>query len=191
MKTVVLLHGSYGSPYENWIPSVSEHIRGRGHLPLAITLPTPFGQTFENWSRILDGYRGGGLLGDASVVVAHSSSCSFAVKYLASRQVGVRGIVTVSGFTGFISGNEDFDAINAAVDTTSPEDYTDLRALSRNRVAFISDNDPNLPNDILRDFASRMHAEEVVIPGAGHFNSASGYGTFEALQERVIGILES
>lgn len=189
MKTVILLHGSYGSAYENWIPSVSEHIRSQGHLPLAVTLPTPFGQTFVLWSRILDGYRDAGLLGSSSVVVAHSSGCSFAVRYLATRGVRVRGIVTVAGFSGYISGNDAFDAINAAVGTTAATDFATTVRLVENRVAFISDNDPNLPGTVLSNFASELQATEVLVPGAGHFNSASGYDNFDALQDRVIELL--
>lgn len=185
MKTVVLLHGSYGSPYENWLPSVSEGIRSRGDLPLPVALPTPHGQDFDTWARILDGYVDSGLLNRESVVVAHSSSCAFAVRYIAHRALPVRALVTVAGFSGFVSGNSAFDSINAAVGTTSSTDYEAVRDLATTRIAYLSDNDPNLPKEVLDDFVALLGSEAVVVPDAGHFNSSSGYASFEALDSRV------
>jgi predicted alpha/beta hydrolase family esterase len=184
-SSVVILHGSYGSPFENWFGWLATNLRDNGIPTFVPSLPTPAGQTYENWATILRGYVDAGCLDQNSVLVAHSSSCPFSVRFIAEHQQSLLGLITVSGFDHFQSGDASFDQINAEL-FTQPKNYEQLARLVRTRRSYWADNDPFLPPDTLKTFGDSVGGEIVCIQGGGHFNEASGYTTFPDLLEHVL-----
>lgn len=183
-NTTFVFHGSFGSPYENWFPWLHGVLAARGDTCFAPPFPTPVGQTFESWARIVDAYRDNGLLNEESTLVTHSSSAVFAVKYLTSRQVGISKLITVSGFNQFFSGNEDFDRINSEFFVTE-QDLKATNKYCKKAVSFLSSTDPYLPTGVLISFASTIGAETIDVPSAGHFNSAAGFAEFPQILEHL------
>lgn len=178
---VILLHGTYGNPAENWIPSVADGLRQNGATALTPNLPSPVGQDFVTWSSVLDSYRT--ILEGASkaAIVAHSSACSFAVRYLADRAISVDLLVFVSGFGRFVSGLSDFDKLNAAVGVERDSDLSLAVERAARRISFSSENDPYLPSEIIDTFVKGTESERVSIPDGGHFNTEAGFSSFDAL----------
>jgi serine hydrolase len=183
MTTVCLLHGSFGHPAENWIPSVAGSLRAGGMVVHTPSMPTPEFQTYAVWSGILDSYLPAGL-GDA-IFVTHSSSSSFAIRYIAERRIEARALITVAGFSGFISGDDSFDGINSAVGAQSEADFLEVRKLVPSRISYSSTDDPFLPQKILRAFVDDLDSVQIVIDGAGHFNAGAGYVEFPELIEKI------
>lgn len=170
---VVILHGSFGHPYEAWFPWLHAAVSESGRRCYVPSLPTPKFQTYENWSRILKSYVVLDELADG-VIVTHSSSGMFAVRFIAENGLGISHLVTVSGFDGFLSGDPDFDAINRELFTRGEDDYKATQKLAKRRSALWSTDDPYLPLDALRAFAERLDAQGTEVDGAGHFNDAAG-----------------
>ena len=54
MKNYFIIHGSYGHSKENWFPWLEEKIKQKGYDVFNFNYPTPNGQNFENWSKVLD-----------------------------------------------------------------------------------------------------------------------------------------
>lgn len=183
MKNIIVIHGSFGDPYENWIPWLMGQCRTRDIPFFAPCFPSPKGQSFANWSLILDGYRSAGVVNDQSVVIAHSSGAAFFVKYATINSVRIRKLISVSGFTDFISGDDNFDAINREFFFEKGE-RPNLQ-VGIEVVSFFSDNDPFLPRGVLEGFAELLHARIVDVKGAGHFNQAAGYGRFDQILEEI------
>lgn len=183
-KSTFVFHGSFGSPYENWFPWLHRVQTSQGGACFVPCFPTPAGQTFETWSRIVDAYLEAGLLNRESTLVTHSSSSVFAAKYLTSRKVSIGRLITVSGFNQFFSGNEDFDRINSEFFVTEPELRTTSKYCEK-IVCFLSSSDPYLPIDVLKSFASAISGEIIDVPNAGHFNSAAGFTEFPQVLEQV------
>lgn len=183
-NTTFVFHGSFGSPYENWFPWLHKILTSRGDTCFVPSFPTPVGQTFETWARIVDAYVENRLLNDESILVAHSSSAVFLVKYLTSRKIGIHKLITVSGFNQFFSGNEDFDRINSEFFVTE-QDLKATKNYCKKAVSFFSSSDPYLPADVLMSFASAIGAEAIDVPSAGHFNIAAGFAEFPQLLEHL------
>jgi predicted alpha/beta hydrolase family esterase len=181
IMTIFLLHGSFGHTAENWIPSAAEALRNDGVVVVTPSLPTPAFQSFATWAAVMDAYRTAGVLDQSSTVVAHSSAAPFAVRYIGTSGVELAGLVTVSGFSHFTSGNEAFDEINAAIDVQDTTDFKRTQGQVSSRTSFYADNDPFLPLDVLRHFADALGSEHRLVSGAGHFNADSGYSAFEEL----------
>jgi uncharacterized protein len=184
MRSLLAIHGSFGSPYENWLPWLFHSSAGKEIAMFAPPLPSPVGQSFDSWAGIIDGYFNAGVIDDDSIVVAHSSGCPFLVKFLGSRARSVGKVIFVAGFTDFVSGNEDFDRLNLPMFPVTG-DYSSLMSV-KSRVAFYSDNDPYLSIDLLRRFAGLTGSREILVPGGGHFNSTAGFTEFSALFEEII-----
>lgn len=178
--SLVLLHGSFGHAAENWIPSVAETVR-KQELVITPSLPTPQLQSFDAWSAIMNAYRDCGVLEADSIVVAHSSAAPFMVRYIATSGLDLSGLVTVSGFTNFMSGNAAFDDINSAIDVQDDKAFEQVQQRVRHRHCFYADDDPFLPTEVLAGFADKLGGEHCLIRGAGHFNASSGYTEFVEL----------
>jgi predicted alpha/beta hydrolase family esterase len=57
-------------------------------------------------------------------------------------------------------------------------------------VCFAGNDDPYTPQDILKDFANKVGAEEfIIIPNGGHLNAEFGYTSFPQLLEKIKRVL--
>ncbi len=179
-KSVFIIHGSFGHPFENWFPWLHQNLQAREIPAFVPSMPTPYGQTFQNWSKIMDAYLEIGALNENSVLVTHSSSCVFALKYATNRNQKFSQLITVSGFNDLISGNADFDQINSEFYMKDNE-LNGAGKLFGVINSIYSKNDPFIPLDLLSNFADSIGAEKLVIDDGGHFNKDSGYLEFKEL----------
>lgn len=184
-RSVLVLHGSYGSPFGNWFGWLSSGLTERQIRCYVPPLPTPLGQSYDNWAKIVDAYIDTGCINHASTVVAHSSGCPFIVRHIAQRGQSLEHLVTVSGFDQFLSGDPDFDEINARIFTRAETDFELVRKLVVKRTSYLSLDDPHLPVEVMRSFGQKLGAEVIEFDAAGHFNSDSGFVEFPDLLTRL------
>lgn len=185
MTEALLLHGSFGNPYENWFGSVADAL-AKVDVPAYVPhFPSPIKQDFDTWSRIVDVYVDSGIVGPNPILIGHSSGAVFGAKYVVERDMALSQYVAVAGFNNFWSGNAVFDQINEGF-FLPDEALTSIQKLASHRIAFWGDDDPNLPEDVLASFASVVRAESFCVPGGGHLNSTAGYVTFDQLVQTVI-----
>lgn len=177
---VLILHGSYGKPFENWFPWLENQLSSLGIECIIPTFPTPKYQRYSDWAALLDYYYKKGYLNNNTIVIGHSCGAIFSVKYIIERNIHVKGIVTVSGYNNFKSGDETMDTLNGTFYRTR-NGINRIEYLTDIRLSFYSDNDPFIPIDTLEEFAHDIHAQSIIVPNAGHFNASSGYTTFEKL----------
>lgn len=170
---VLVLHGSFGHPYEAWFPWLHTAVSESGRPCYVPALPTPQYQTYDNWSRIIESYVALDALADG-VIVTHSSAGMFAVRFIAEHSLQISQLVTVAGFDGFLSGDDSFDAINRELFTRGDDDYSVVRQLVPQRTCFWAIDDPYLPVEELRAFSARLDARGIEVKGAGHFNASAG-----------------
>lgn len=185
ISSIFIIHGSFGSPFENWFPSIYNSINSKGIRAYVPHFPSPLGQTFENWSKILDSYVDSNLLDANSLIVCHSSACPFILKYVKERGINIGGLITVSGFNNFYSGNADFDKINSEFFQESK----DLTLAAKNFSfihSFYSDNDPYISLEVLQEFNNLIDSKQHLILNAGHFNKDAGYITFNELLKLIL-----
>lgn len=181
MKTnIFILHGSFGHPFENWIPTTFAALGEKGVKTIVPHFPTPDGQTFANWMAVMDAYDKASLLNSDSVIVAHSSACPFALKYASRKRGQFNRLITVSGFNNYHSGVVEFDAINAEF-YQSDQELADSKNYFSRIDSMYSDNDPYVPADVLKSFGESIGATHHLIQGAGHFNTDAGYRDFPEL----------
>lgn len=184
-NSVMLVHGSFGSPYENWFPWLHRELSKRDRICIIPSMPTPTGQTFENWARIIEAYVEAGCVNETSTLIGHSSAAVFLVKYLHHRHLSINRLISIAGFNSFVSGNSDFDKINSEfyVDDAI---FDEVKNLIGDSVCYYSTDDPYLPQEELISFCELLDGHGISLTGAGHFNEAAGYREFPAILEHLL-----
>src|SRR3989344_5602382 len=89
----VILHGTLGSPNGNWFPWLATELEKLGHAAIRPKLPTPDGQTPDNWIKIISE-----SVERESLIVAHSMSPLAVCQYLETADILVKACFFVSGF---------------------------------------------------------------------------------------------
>ena len=179
----LLLHGSFSSPFSNWLPWLRKELENRQLTVYTPDLPSGVGfQNYENWEKIMKCYVECGLINEDTIIFAHSIAPVFICKFLIKNKIKVKRLIFVCGFNNYLGINEDYDAVNKSMyyeDIERIHDYCD------NIICFYSDNDPYVKYEAEKDFASKVADKEIIIPGGGHLNSEFGYDHFEELLDYI------
>lgn len=177
MKTVVIIHGTYGSPNENWFPWLRDKVVEAKHVAKVPSLPTPEGQSIEAWRRAFDEQVG--PVGRDTVLVGHSLGATFICDLLERTKEPVHGAFFVSGFVGIL-GNPKFDEPNRSF-VTKDYDWRQIRKRKGAAFAYYGDDDPYVPQEKLKEFAEALDVKPRVIKKGGHLNESVGFVKFEGL----------
>lgn len=179
MYNYVIVHGSYGSPFENWFSWLYNELTNEGKNVLVPQFPIGDGiQNYENWAKVLDAYKD--LVDENTIFIGHSLAPAFITDYLILNNLKSKKVVFVAPFYDLISIPE-FDAVNSPFFFV--KDLSKLKDLADERICLISTTDPYVPNKLSLDFANIIGAEAIMYEGAGHFNKAAGFSTFENLKK--------
>ena len=180
MENYIILHGSFGSPYSNWFPWLHGALSRRNKKATSISLPTPEGQNYNDWSKVFDAYIKVGYINENTTLFTHSMSCMFIVKYCIENHFKIKRAVLVCGFN-----NIDFNDGNDIYNTfyLEEEKLTEFIPLCEDRICLYSNNDPYVPMSKGEEFADNINAKKVYIENGGHLNKDSGYTEFRQLLE--------
>lgn len=180
MKNYFIIHGSFGSSNEHYLPWLKAKLEETGAEVISPNFPIGVGvQTFESWSKILDKYKD--KITSQTVFVGRSIAPIFIVHYLLNNNIKIDTLISISGFNGTI-GESDYDKVNS---TFFMKDFKRFKNLANKRICFMSKNDPYVPLKLLDEFSKEIDAEVIMRENAGHFNTDSGYNTFEELLELI------
>ena len=177
MENYFIIHGSFSSPYSNWIGWLHDFIEDEGKQVYVPQFPIGIGyQNYENWSKLLKYYLDLGLMNENTTIIAHSIAPVFICKFLVDNKVRVKKLITVCGFNNYLGINEEYDTVNK---TMYFENIEEVKQYANEIICFYSDNDPYVKYEVEKEFADKIATEQILIPNAGHINSESGYDTFE------------
>jgi len=181
MQNVIIIHGAYGNPEENWFPWLREELEDLRCRVLVPKFPTPEGQNLDNWLAVFEEYKK--YIDEDTIVIGHSLGPAFILSVLEDVKVPIKLAVMVAGFVGVL-GNPDFDEINGTF-TEKDFNWDVIRTNCRDFLVYASDNDPYVPLEKGEYLAERLGGELQITPEAGHFNEAAGYMGFEELLEKI------
>ncbi len=178
-ENYLLVHGSFGNPFVNWLPWLRRKIEENGRVVYTPDFPAGVGyQTYEHWERVLKCYLDFGLINENTVIFAHSIAPVFISKFLVQNKVHVKRCVFVCGFNNYLGIDSEYDAVNESMYF---ENLKDVKKYCDQIICLYSDNDPYVRQDVEQDFADTVGTEKIMIPGGGHLNAESGYQEFVEL----------
>ena len=176
MKNYFIIHGSFGDSKEHWLPWLKSKLEDTGAEVISPDFPIGVGvQTFESWSKVLDKFKE--KITPETVFIGRSIAPIFIVHYLLDNNLKIDTLISISGFNGKI-GDSDYDTVNS---TFFMDGFKNFKNLANKRICFVSKNDPYVPFRLLDEFSKEIDAQVIMREKAGHFNTDSGYSTFEEL----------
>ena len=179
----LLVHGSFGSPFSNWIPNLRKEIENKDLE--VYTLDFPIGvsyQNYQNWSKLLKAYVEANIINENTIIFAHSIAPIFICKFLVENKIKVKRLVFVCGFNNYLGIDKDYDAVNESMYF---DNLADVKNYCDDIVCFYSDNDPYVKYEAEKEFADTITENQTLISGGGHLNSESGYTEFTELLKYV------
>ena len=188
MANIFIVHGAFGSPYDNWQPWLYEKLTAAGHKVFVPHFPSPEAQSLQVWSEILEQYDM--FWDEETIVVAHSIGCAFAVDEVIASKQKIKGAVLVSPFYSLLD-NAEFDEINEDFFCWEQETLREFSNYCFHTHAFHGDNDPYVPLALAQEFCQNIGAALAVVSQGGHLNAAAGYGEFPALLQAVKDIVDA
>ncbi len=182
---VVIVHGAFGRPDENWIPwlraKLGSCINGTALYVEAPTFPTPVGQNLDAWLAVLDRHV------DANerdvVLVGHSIGATLVLRALERHRRVVIGAVLVSPVSTLL-GDATFDGINHTF-VEAPFNWKAITTHSPCGVVLHGDNDPYVPLVTAKNVATQTRWPLKVIAQGGHLNAKAGYTHFAELEAEI------
>ena len=179
----LLIHGSFGSPFSNWIPYLRKEIEKKNLEVYTPDFPTGVGyQNYENWSKLLKTYVDANIINENTIIFAHSIAPIFICKFLVENKIRVKRLVLVCGFNNYLGIDKDYDTVNESMYFNN---LSDIKNYCSDIVCFYSDNDPYVKYEAEKGFADTITDNHIMISGGGHLNSESGYTEFAELLKYV------
>jgi len=178
---VVIIHGAYGSPEENWFPWLKQELQALGHHVIVPQFPTPEGQHIDKWLEILD--KEIGNYDEDLLMVGHSLGPALILRKLEMLDKPIRASFLVSAFLGKL-GLPDFDPINANF-FDKPFNWRKIRRNCLEFFIYNSDNDPYDPLEHGHRIAKHLNTSLNILHNAGHINASAGYVKFEKLLDDI------
>lgn len=175
MYDYVIIHGSYGSPFENWFPWLFNSLESKDKKILAPQFPT-INQCYKNWEMVLNTYDQ--FIGEKTSFIAHSLGPAFVLDYLLKNKKHIRNLYFAAPFYGLINIKE-FDDVNKSFFIYS--DLSGAKAYFKNAWCFFSDNDPYVPIFMSKEITDKISANPIIVPNGGHLNSSAGFSEFDYL----------
>lgn len=175
MPQVIIIHGTYGSPTENWFPWLKTELERIDYQVNVPVFPTPENQNLEAW---IDVYRNLNT-NSSTILIGHSLGVAFILSRLESLNLPVKAVFLVSGFLGLLN-NEEFDRLNK--EFVGREFNWDKIKKNANKIfLYHSNNDPYVPMEKAYELANCLGIKPTIIENAGHFNEQAGYTEFPKL----------
>jgi len=178
---VIIIHGAYGSPEENWIPWLKRELEKSGSKVFAPKFPTPKNQTLQNWLKVFEKYEK--YLNKDTILIGHSLGPAFILRILERLNKPVKASFFIAGFISKLN-NPDFDEINKTF-LQKKFNWRKIRQNCRNFYILYSDNDPYVPQGEAKKLALNLNVEPILIKNAGHFNKKAGYYNFPLLLKTI------
>lgn len=180
MTNVILIHGAFGHPNENWFPWLKEELEKLGCNVYVPKFPTPENQSLNSWMDVFKDYEK--YLNEDTIVVGHSIGPSFLLSVIENAKTSIKAAYFVCGFIGPLE-DPTFHELNKTFSMV-PFKWDVLKSKAKYFV-YHADNDPYLPMQKAEDLAKHLDVNVNVVKGAGHFNEDSGYTKFELLLDDI------
>lgn len=187
MKNVFIIHGSYGSPQENWFPWLKKELEKLGQRVFVPQFPVPppekqdaayGGHKLSEWLKKMAEYKN--YINEETIIIAHSRGNVFTYHFLSELKKSVDSAFLVAPWINFIwypKGWKKTDSFHK-----KPFNWNKIKKGSKYFEVFQSTNDSaNIPVEESRQIAEKLGAKLNIVKNAGHFN----FKEFPFLLERI------
>lgn len=196
--TYLILHGSFGSPEENWFTWAKLKLEQEGNVVYCPALAVDDfdslrkddnpRQNLKTWLEMIQPIINQiEHQGEPATIIAHSISPAFALSLMdANPKLRLEKLIAVSPFLhhGRASEMWQFKKVNdsflsAAEDIIADElKLKDINSRINQAIVIYGDDDPYVETEQSLEYAQLLNARVVEVKGGGHLNAEAGYTEF-------------
>lgn len=179
---IIIVHGIFGSPEENWFPWLKLNLEKHGQTVYVPRLPSDPHQGYQHWKEAF--LKQVPLFDKDTILVGHSLAPVFLEHIVQESSSAVGASFFVSGFMHMI-GIPEFDRVYPTFFDFTPN-YTLLKKLLGQIHCYYGSDDPYVKQEYLADFAKQLGVIPTIIHGGKHLNTESGWTEFPLLLKDII-----
>lgn len=173
--TILILHGIQGYAGIHWQKWLNDQLTAKGHRVLMSNLPNAEHPDRSQWLQTVKKIVADCDLSDL-VIVGHSLGVVTALDFIEQASVSIKALVSVSGFS------KDYNAeLNSYFLKEKDINFEKARKNLKKAVVIYGDNDPYVPQEILKLLADKLNVKPTIIKNGGHLNTDAGFATFPEL----------
>jgi hypothetical protein len=175
--TILILHGIGGYAGIHWQQWLYDELVKTGHKVIMPNLPDSDHPDRKTWLKtVKENIKD--INSSDFVIVAHSLGVATALDLI--ENTSIKTLISVSGFA------YDYGAeLNSYFLKERNIDFEKVNRNLKQVFVIYGDNDPYLPQEVLRSLADNLKVEPEVVSSGGHLNTDSGYKTFPRLLEII------
>lgn len=181
ISKIVIIHGTFGDPNENWIPYLRNNLSALGLDVIALQFPIGDSQNLKNWTKYFE--ENVGTLNQDMALVGHSIAPGFILALLQNSQTPVGAIFLVSAFLHDL-GIDQFDKVNNSF-THFDFDFEKIKSNFEYGHSFHGVDDPYVPMWMGQEVALKLGIELTPIENGGHLNIDAGFKEFPELLNKI------
>ncbi|MBI3366781.1 alpha/beta hydrolase [Candidatus Roizmanbacteria bacterium] len=187
-RNIFIIHGSYGSPQENWFPWLKKELEKLGRRVFVPQFPvpkkiTPGGHQLKDWLKEFDKYRK--FVNENTIIIAHSRGAVFCYHLLPTFPEPIDSVFLVGGWLNY-------HWYKKSRKTNSfhkkPFLWEKIKKSARYFEFYQSNNDPTgIPVSDGKTVAKYLDAKFILVKETGHFSLSydKQYDTFPLLLENI------
>ncbi|HAT8989502.1 TPA: serine hydrolase family protein, partial [Legionella pneumophila subsp. pneumophila] len=174
-SNVIIVHGAYGHPFENWFNWMKTELESLGIECFVPQLPTPDGQELKNWLHVFNSTVSPMITHD-TILIGHSLGSAFLLRWLEQANQSVFSTILAGSFIGTV-GIQKFDKINESF-FENGFDWHSIINKSKQFFCYHGSNDPYISRSNFNFIANNLQARKIIISQGGHLNEAAGFSSF-------------
>jgi len=165
MKKVLILHGWFATPDDHWYKDLAVKLEKDGYKVTIPELKDKDFPTLNSWKKCATENF---IFDRDTTIIGHSLGASLALNILQNLESPIDRLITVSGW--------DYWDLTPEHETFFPRkfDYEKIIGNTQERFAIHSDCDPYVTEFIAGEYAKRIDAKFIIVPGAKHFIKEDG-----------------
>lgn len=189
-KKVFIIHGWGGHPKEGWFPWLKKELEKRSFKVVAPAMPNSDEPKIDEWVNYLSNIAR--EVDKNAYFIGHSIGCQAILRYLekTKKNKKVGGVVCVAGWFKLknLESEEEWEIAKSWLET--PINFTKIKNATNDITAIFSDNDPFVPSENKKLFASKLGAKTLIENKKGHFSGSDGVKKLSSVLKAVLEISE-
>jgi|GEM_PF-1973291 len=163
---IVMIHGTAGSPDENWFPLVKREMEKLGAKVFVPRLPLGDKQNMTNWRRAFR-EQVPFELDENTILIGHSSGGAFMLSILQEQETPIKASIFVSAFFKDLGLSDIKKQIETFVDLD--HDWALIRKNAGKIVHLHGDDDYAVPLAQAKELSKNLGSDLIIIEGGGSF----------------------
>lgn len=187
MKRVFIIHGWSGSPKNDWLPWLADHLKNKGFEVITPAMPKADFPKIKPWVNKLN--KVAAMPKNDDIFIGHSIGCQAILRFLESLDDScqVDKVILVAPWLKLTNLESDEEKKIAQPWLKNPLDFNKVKSKAKTFVTMFSNNDPYVPLKAnTKMFKQKLNPKIVIQKNKGHFTQDDGVVKIPEIVEFIL-----